>query len=302
MQNTGVSERSDLLQDDSGYRMELHEIALNQMGMKWGTYSCPYEKKLSFYPVDNTIVSHFRITDPSTIINQQNQRISEKKFVVYRETPEPYDLYIAATKEKTCTFFELSMSYSLFEGFRSEESNFLSRFSSYVPTHTPSIHFTASIAPVMYSIINDMQRTSFQGHLRRLYLESKAMELFLLEIAQLDKKDPQAPSKLTKRDIECLHDIKQYIELHFDQPTSIAALSRRAGINQMKLKTGFKQLFNTTIFSYLHSIRMQEARRLLLDENMCVSETADRIGYKHPQHFTAAFKKQFNITPSQLRK
>jgi AraC-like DNA-binding protein len=90
--------------------------------------------------------------------------------------------------------------------------------------------------------------------------------------------------------------------LNFDQPASIAALSRKAGINSMKLKTGFKQLFNTTVFGYLHTIRMQEAKRLLTEENMQVNEVADRIGYKYPHHFTAAFKRKFNITPSQLRK
>ena len=83
---------------------------------------------------------------------------------------------------------------------------------------------------------------------------------------------------------------------------SIAELSRKAGINQMKLKTGFKQLFNTTVFSYLHFIRIQEARRLLTEENMHVNEVAFRIGYKHPHHFTVAFKKHFNVTPIQLRK
>jgi AraC-like DNA-binding protein len=90
--------------------------------------------------------------------------------------------------------------------------------------------------------------------------------------------------------------------LNFDKPTSIAALSRKAGINSMKLKAGFKQLFNATVFGYLHSIRMREAQRLLLDENMNVNEVADRIGYKYPHHFSVAFKKQFNITPSQMRK
>jgi AraC-like DNA-binding protein len=154
----------------------------------------------------------------------------------------------------------------------------------------------------MYVIIDDMDRTSFQGHLKGLYLEAKVVELFLLQIEQLDQSGYATQAKLKKHDVERLYEIKQYLELNFDQPTSIAELSRRAGINQMKLKAGFKQLFNTTVFGYIHLIRMEEAKRLLLEENMYVNEVAYSIGYKHPHHFTAAFKKQFNITPGQLRK
>jgi len=166
----------------------------------------------------------------------------------------------------------------------------------------PYLDFTASILPEMQAIINDMYGTSYKGYLKGLFLEAKTIELFLLQIEQLDKRDFATHKKLRKQDIDRLYEIKKQLELNFDQSFSIAALARKAGINSMKLKTGFKQLFNTTVFGYLHTVRMQEAKRLLMEENMYVNEVADRIGYKYPHHFTAAFKKQFSITPSQLRK
>lgn len=296
------SEMNNVLQDESGYRLELYEVLFSQMKLKWGKYNNLDEKVLSFHPDKTTVVSHFRITDSSTIVNKNQKGISEGQFVVYHEKPEPYNLYLAPTKEKWCSFFEVGMSETIFNHLFTEESDFLLRFSNYMPLQIPSFDFTASILPKMYAIINDMYRTSFQGHLKGLFLEVKAIELFLLQIEQLDKRACATHAKLKKHDIECLHEIKEYLELNFDQPTSIAALSRKVGINSMKLKAGFKQLFNTTVFGYLHSIRMQEAKRLLLEENMYVNEVADRVGYKYPHHFTAAFKKQFNITPSQLRK
>jgi AraC-like DNA-binding protein len=47
---------------------------------------------------------------------------------------------------------------------------------------------------------------------------------------------------------------------------------------------------------------MYEAHRLLLDEQMYVNEVADLVGYKHPHHFTAAFKRKFGIMPKELKK
>lgn len=300
--DTDLSERDIVLQDESGYRLELHEILFGQLQLKWGKYNSPCENVLSFHPDKTTVVSHFRITHPSPMLSKPRRGIAENQFVVYQETPEPYDLCIGPTKEQACSFFEVGMSETLFNHLFSEGSDFLSRFSNHIPVQTPSFDFTASILPQMHVIINDMYNTPYQGHLKDLYLEAKAIELFLLQIAQLDRQGCAAQPRLKKHDIECLYEIKRYIELNFDQPMSIATLSRKAGINQMKLKTGFKQLFNSTIFGYLHFLRMQEARKLLVEKNMRVNEVAARIGYKHPHHFTAAFKKQFKITPSQLSK
>lgn len=297
-----LSEMDNVLEDGLGYRLELHEILFSQIKLKWGKYNTPREKVLSFHPDKTSVVSHFRITDPWSLANKRRKGIAEGQFVVYQERSEAYDLHVGATKEKWCNFFEIGMSETIFSHLFSDESDFLLRFSNAAPLQIPSFDFTASMLPGMYAIINDMYHTSFKGHLKRLFLEAKTIELFLLQIEQLDKRGAVTHSKLKKQDVDALHEIRQHLELNFDQPTSITALSRKVGINSMKLKSGFKELFNTTVFGYLHTVRMQEAKRLLLEEDLSVNEVADRIGYKYPHHFTAAFKKQFNTTPSQLRK
>jgi AraC-like DNA-binding protein len=232
--------------------------------------------------------------------DKRGQSIPEKQFVVYRETTSPYDLAIARTGDKTCSFFELCMSGHFFSNLFTEDSAFLVRFHDYTSDRIPSFDFTARMTPAMYGIINEMQNTPYSGHLKGVYLEAKAIELFLLQIGQLDQGNPGRPSKLSPRDLECLHWVRDYIDLHYDEPCPIIDLARKAGINQMKLKNGFKELFDTTVFGYLSDVRMQEAKRLLLDEKMYVGEVADRVGYKYPHHFTAAFRKRFGVLPREL--
>jgi AraC-like DNA-binding protein len=128
------------------------------------------------------------------------------------------------------------------------------------------------------------------------------MELFLLQVKQLDRERPAARPALSPADLERLYFIREEMELHWDMPWSIATLARKAGINQQKLKTGFLALFGTTVFGHLIDLRMREAKRMLEDEKLYVSEVADRLGYKHPHHFTAAFRKKFNVLPGALRK
>jgi AraC-like DNA-binding protein len=45
---------------------------------------------------------------------------------------------------------------------------------------------------------------------------------------------------------------------------------------------------------------MEEARRLLLERHLNVTEVAQRVGYVNPSKFAAAFRRQFGMSPSAL--
>lgn len=294
-----VREKKVQIRDASGFHIQLEERSFNGVDLRWGNYSNPAEKVLSFLPDKKAIVSHFRIQDDS---GKNSLAIPEKQFVVYRESPEPYEMRVSPTRHKNRAFFELILSDDFFQHFFTEDSQFLRNFHRYTDINKPSPAFTAQMMPAMYGVINDMQQAPYSGHLKALYLEAKTVELFLMQVKQLDQQHLPKQTKLPARDIEVLHEIKQYLEQHYGEALSLQALAKKAGINQMKLKSGFKTLFNTTVFGYLGDIRMQEARRLLQDEKMYVGEVAEKIGYQHAHHFTAAFRKKFGMLPKDIRK
>ncbi len=73
------------------------------------------------------------------------------------------------------------------------------------------------------------------------------------------------------------------------------------GLNEYKLKKGFKETFNNTIFGYLTDQRLQLAKQYLLDTQQTAAEISMQLGYATPQHFNNAFKKKFGITPFSVR-
>lgn len=83
-------------------------------------------------------------------------------------------------------------------------------------------------------------------------------------------------------------------------PPTIAELAMEVGLNQLKLKRGFRLLFGTGIYSLFQRHRMERARELLCKRN--VTETALMLGYSNISHFSAAFRKQFGVLPSEARK
>jgi len=297
---TGLHEKKNIIKDESGYHMQLEQVGFNEIDLKWGRYINPQERVMSFQPAKPAIVSHFRMLGSPGAANEKGQYLKEKEFVIYRESTEAYNLYIEPNT-KPRVFFELGVSDNFFNSLFTEESGFMQRFHNHSTFDMPSLDFTAQMLPAMYSVINNMQYSPYTGYLKGVYLEAKAIELFLMQVNQLDRENHIKHSKLKPKDIDSLYEVRNHLELNYNQLCSITGMAQKAGINQMKLKNGFKELFNTTVFGYLTDVRMQEAKRLLLDEKLYVNEVADKVGYKHPHHFTAAFKKKFGMVPKDLK-
>lgn len=154
---------------------------------------------------------------------------------------------------------------------------------------------TPEINLILYSLINQ----KYKGRLKRLFLESKIFELVIFYINRANNK-PTGSFK--EEDIDKILLVKQLLEDDLQSPGSLMELSRKAGINDYKLKKGFKELTGYTVFGYLYKIRMERAYYLLFREKKTVNEVAFLVGYKNAQHFIVAFKKQYNILPGSLNK
>lgn len=156
-----------------------------------------------------------------------------------------------------------------------------------------------SITPAMRIALDQLLRCPFYGETRRLFLESKCLELIALKLEQLKTKNSETkPSCLLRPDdVERIHYAKDILTKHSDYPPSLTELARQVNLNDYKLKVGFKQVFGTTVFGYLRQYRMTEARRMLFEQQMNVKEVSRAVGYANQSQFAAAFRKQFGINP-----
>lgn len=146
-------------------------------------------------------------------------------------------------------------------------------------------------------ILNEIAENTYEGTMGNYYLLSKLKELFLMTHI-FRSKTPTLPNAMKSEEVEKLEAVKIYLEKHYDQTPTIKQLSRIVLLNEFKLKSGFKELYNCTIHSYMTELRMQRARKMLIDE-ISVNEVSSILGYKSVSHFIAAFKKYFGVTPKQ---
>ena len=89
---------------------------------------------------------------------------------------------------------------------------------------------------------------------------------------------------------------------HIEEPLSIAALARRLGVTQRGLEQAFRDGGGTSPARLYRRIRLNEARRLLLDTPQSVAEIATRCGYADPAAMTRAFRAEFGTSPSKTRR
>jgi AraC-like DNA-binding protein len=159
--------------------------------------------------------------------------------------------------------------------------------------------------PSMRMIVHEIMNAPFQGPLKRLYIEGKTYELMALRLAQLEQSSRRAPIReaslvLRGEDIERIRRAKELLADRMEDPPSIADLARLAGINEFKLKNGFKKIFGETIFGFLRGYRLETAKSLIETRDMNVAEIALEVGYRNPAHFARAFRLRYGVNPGRL--
>ncbi|MBE9157006.1 helix-turn-helix transcriptional regulator [Nodosilinea sp. LEGE 06152] len=150
----------------------------------------------------------------------------------------------------------------------------------------------------MQMAVQAILRCPFQGLTQRLYLESKVWELMALLIEDL-KTTPESvsPPALKPDDVERIHYASKLLCRQLTQPPSLIELARAVGINDHKLKVGFRQVFGTTVFGYLHEHRMERSRQLLESGDLSVTAAAEAVGFASRGHFAAAFRRKYGVNP-----
>ena len=129
----------------------------------------------------------------------------------------------------------------------------------------------------------------------------KSVELLYLLSAPEGQPADTAPA-LDWEVARALAETRRYMEEHLDEPLTIPALSRRACLSATTFKEGFRRLYRLPVHAWLRQRRMERAAELLRGSSLSVLGVAQSVGYGSASQFTAAFRRQYGVTPAQYRK
>jgi AraC-like DNA-binding protein len=90
-----------------------------------------------------------------------------------------------------------------------------------------------------------------------------------------------------------------HLREHFDEPLKIEDIARELGMSVSSFHHHFKSVTAMSPLQFQKQIRLQEARRLMLGEDLDAAGAGFRVGYEDPSYFSREYKKLFGAPPQR---
>ncbi len=90
-----------------------------------------------------------------------------------------------------------------------------------------------------------------------------------------------------------------HLRENFDQPLRIEDVARDLGMSVSGFHHHFKSVTAMSPLQFQKQIRLQEARRLMLGEDLDAASAGFRVGYEDPAYFSREYKKLFGAPPQR---
>ncbi len=128
-------------------------------------------------------------------------------------------------------------------------------------------------------------------------------QLIAMEVAQLfmTKDWAMAHTSFNGTKSQLVNKVISLMSEHLETPRSINEIARSLGVSQKTLDTRVKDELNVTPQVVYKTLRLNQARKLVVGTDYPITEIAGRCGYENASAMTRAFKSQFGHPPRALR-
>ncbi len=98
-----------------------------------------------------------------------------------------------------------------------------------------------------------------------------------------------------------LSTVIQRMEAHIEEPISPAILARQVGLSTRQLERLFRRYLNRSPKRYYMELRLERARKLLMQTDMSVINVGLACGFTSPSHFSKCYRSHYDTTPYRER-
>jgi len=97
-----------------------------------------------------------------------------------------------------------------------------------------------------------------------------------------------------------LKPVIRYLEKNYNSPLNLDSVAKRAALSPYHFHRVFKAVTGETLNEYLRRLRLQQAAQDLFYKKTSVTEVALEFGFSSSQSFSKAFRKYFDLSPSDI--
>jgi AraC-like DNA-binding protein len=155
------------------------------------------------------------------------------------------------------------------------------------------------MSPEMSDLVAGLADLSTEKILSQAFYRLKALELIYLLFSNLLKREKTEHHHLNNAEIDAVYLVRNTVESNLEKPLTKDELVKLSGMNELKLRRIFTQVFGKGIYEYYNHLRMQKAARLLSQKGLSVSEVGYQLGFSNLSYFGRLFEKHFGLKPKK---
>ncbi|MFW7432385.1 AraC family transcriptional regulator [Vagococcus carniphilus] len=134
-----------------------------------------------------------------------------------------------------------------------------------------------------------------------LYLQQFLIQLIRVELEPVNFERSTGMLKKTFKD-STINKIILYLQENMSQTVLLDDICNEFYLSKTYLKRFFKNETGYTVMTYLKALRMEEAKKLIREDNLSFTEIAQQLGFDSVHYFSTSFKKYEGLSPSDYEK
>ncbi len=93
-----------------------------------------------------------------------------------------------------------------------------------------------------------------------------------------------------------------FLHHHASQPCTVDDVVRQLQISRRSLEIRFRRAVGRSLNDEIQRLRLERAKRLLVETDLPLSQVAESAGYGTPSYLTQVFRKRMHTTPARFRR
>lgn len=97
-------------------------------------------------------------------------------------------------------------------------------------------------------------------------------------------------------------DAELYINEHIESRLTVAELAQKYNFSEKHFRELFARVVGISPKQYIERVKIERAYTLLKNTSLSVAEIADKLQFSNGQHLSSAFRKLYQMTPTECRR
>ncbi len=175
---------------------------------------------------------------------------------------------------------------------------------------TLKVKLFGMIDKLMHGLMSLNERSEYRGHIDQKSLEKllnaasipelkKTIEDIFNRLIDFSEQEKEEHKEKSQDKIEA---VITYISQHYEDPNlTVSQIAQAMEMGISNLSKFMKKEIGQSTLDYVHYLRVEKAKKYLLETNKNLEEIAEEVGYYNYRTLVSRFKKQEGITPTQFR-